>query len=173
MNHTPQYSLPQWEKSDRIVMTDFNGMTEKIEAALTAHDDALAQKADQSTADSLQTQVNQKAAASALSSAVSSLESKINGKLSLTFGSYYGTGGTQRVSLGFSPREVWFQPRSGNNGFSGFAASGFVAPGYPMRSSSGLDIASISGTELVVVSKAEDRIDANRKDTYYHYAAFR
>lgn len=173
MTQTQKYHLPQWEKSDRIVMEDFNSMTAKLETALTAHDIEIAAKADKAAIASLQTQVSQKAAETALNSAVSSLEAKIAGKASVVMGSYYGTGGTQRISLGFSPRAVWFQPRSGNHSFSGFAASGFVAPGYPMRSSLGSDIASIDGTYLVVISQEENRIAANRKNEYYHYVAFR
>ena len=173
MTQTQKYHLPQWEKSDRIVMEDFNSMTAKLETALTAHDIEIAAKADKAAIASLQTQVSQKAAETALNSAVSSLEVKIAGKASVVMGSYYGTGGTQRISLGFTPKAVWFQPKGGDLGFSGFAASGFVAPGYPMRSSSGLDIASISGNDLVVVSSDGNRIDANRKDTYYYYVAFR
>ena len=36
MNHTSNYQLPQWEEHDRILRTDFNGMTETIDAALGA-----------------------------------------------------------------------------------------------------------------------------------------
>ena len=35
MNYTQNYQLPQWAETDRILMDDFNGMTEKIEEALT------------------------------------------------------------------------------------------------------------------------------------------
>lgn len=36
MNKTPNYQLNQWEKSDRIMMEDFNADNAKIEAALEA-----------------------------------------------------------------------------------------------------------------------------------------
>ena len=35
MNHTSNYQLPQWEESDRILRTDFNGAMNKIEEGLT------------------------------------------------------------------------------------------------------------------------------------------
>ena len=35
MNYTENYQLPQWEENDRILMADFNAMTQKIEAGLT------------------------------------------------------------------------------------------------------------------------------------------
>ena len=43
MNQTPNYQLNQWDKSDRIMMEDFNADNAKIEAALS-ETMALAQK---------------------------------------------------------------------------------------------------------------------------------
>ena len=37
-NHTTNYQLNQWVKSDRILMDDFNADNQKLEAALTALD---------------------------------------------------------------------------------------------------------------------------------------
>ena len=42
MNQTQQYKLPQWEKTDRIVMEDFNDQARRLETALTSHDADLA-----------------------------------------------------------------------------------------------------------------------------------
>lgn len=36
MEHTTNYQLSQWEKTDRIMMEDFNGDNAKVEAALAA-----------------------------------------------------------------------------------------------------------------------------------------
>ena len=44
MNQTPNYQLNQWDKSDRIMMEDFNADNAKIEAALS-ETMTLAQKA--------------------------------------------------------------------------------------------------------------------------------
>ena len=47
MNYTTNYHLPQWVKTDRIMMDDFNQMCADIEAGLTAgdaRDTALAQQ---------------------------------------------------------------------------------------------------------------------------------
>ena len=41
-NHTTNYQLNQWAKSDRILMDDFNADNAKIDAALAAHAAALA-----------------------------------------------------------------------------------------------------------------------------------
>ena len=35
MNYTENYQLPQWEKTDRIMMEDFNDSNQKIEVALS------------------------------------------------------------------------------------------------------------------------------------------
>lgn len=60
MEKTPRYQLSQWEKTDRILMEDFNADNANLEAALTA----------------LNTAVGQKAAASALNSAKAALEAE-------------------------------------------------------------------------------------------------
>ena len=36
MNYTTNYKLPVWEMTDRIQMQDFNSMTAKLDAAITA-----------------------------------------------------------------------------------------------------------------------------------------
>ncbi|MCI9156244.1 MAG: hypothetical protein HFF44_04780 [Lawsonibacter sp.] len=41
-NQTPNYQLSQWEKSDKVLMDDFNADNAKIDAALKAETDARA-----------------------------------------------------------------------------------------------------------------------------------
>ena len=41
MNYTENYQLPQWVESDRVLMDDFNDMTEKIDTALGEHQEIL------------------------------------------------------------------------------------------------------------------------------------
>ncbi len=48
MTQTPNYKLTQWAKTDRIQMEPFNQDNAKIDAALKAHDTAIAAKAAQS-----------------------------------------------------------------------------------------------------------------------------
>lgn len=45
LNQTNHYQLSQWEPTDRILMTDFNGDNAKIDAALKANADAAASAA--------------------------------------------------------------------------------------------------------------------------------
>ena len=41
LKRTANYSLPTWEKSDFIQMSDFNDLTQKLDAALKSHGDTL------------------------------------------------------------------------------------------------------------------------------------
>ena len=42
MNHTQNYQLSQWEKSDKVLMDDFNADNAKIDEALASHEATLA-----------------------------------------------------------------------------------------------------------------------------------
>lgn len=53
MNKTANYQLSQWEKTDKVLMDDFNADNAAIDAALKAQADALAEKADVSTVNAL------------------------------------------------------------------------------------------------------------------------
>ena len=57
MNTTTNYTLPQWEKSDPIKMSDFNDLTHKLDTALKRHDDTLNTKADTSSVTAVQQEV--------------------------------------------------------------------------------------------------------------------
>ena len=47
MKQTSNYQLNQWEKTDRILMEDFNGDNAKVDAALAEQSTALAEQAAQ------------------------------------------------------------------------------------------------------------------------------
>jgi len=66
-NHTSNYQLSQWVKSDQVKMEDFNADNAKIDAA-------LAGKADKSALSSLTSTVNGKASTSALNSLKSTVD---------------------------------------------------------------------------------------------------
>ena len=57
MKRTTNYSLPTWEKSDFIQMSDFNDLTHKLDTALKSHDDTLDTKADTSAVTAVQQEV--------------------------------------------------------------------------------------------------------------------
>lgn len=87
MNHTKNYSLPQWELNDLIKMEDFNGAMNSIEGGIdTARAEAAAAQAEANSA---------KVVANAASSKAD--------ELPYVIGAYTGNGTTQDVTLGFSP----------------------------------------------------------------------
>ena len=87
MNYTKNYRLPQWVKSDRIMMDDFNAMNSSIENGLTK----TAAQASAARADASEAKQTANAAAAARPYAV---------------GTYTGSGGTKTIELGFRPSFV-------------------------------------------------------------------
>ena len=89
MTQTPNYKLTQWTKSDRIQMESFNQDNAKIDAALKAHDTAIAGKAAQSAL---------KAETAARTSAIAALNATVAklGNCLLYHTTYTGTGPRQR-----------------------------------------------------------------------------
>ncbi len=85
MTQTPNYKLTQWAKTDRIQMEPFNEDNAKIDAALKAHDTAIAAKAAQSDL-TKETSARTKAI-SALNTAIAKL-----GNCQLYTTTYVGTG---------------------------------------------------------------------------------
>lgn len=84
MTHTENYKLSQWQKSDRIMMSDFNSDNQKLDTALKTIANAVENKAEAS-------------ALSALAATVSKI----------TAGSYTGNGEeSQTITLGFQPSAV-------------------------------------------------------------------
>lgn len=57
LKRTTNYSLPDWEKSDFIKMSDFNDLTHKLDTALKGHDDTLSAKANTSAVTAVQQEV--------------------------------------------------------------------------------------------------------------------
>ena len=79
MNYTQNYHLPQWEKTDRIVMEDFNSAMASLETGVAGA---------QSTADTALGKAN----------AAYAPDQK-----PYVVGSYTGTGQTMTIELGFRP----------------------------------------------------------------------
>ena len=87
-NHTPNYALCQWAKSDQVKMEDFNADNVKIDAALNAQAEALDGKADASELEGLVQTVN--ALSNTVSGQASTLSKKGNCQIYTT--TYVGTG---------------------------------------------------------------------------------
>lgn len=89
-NHTDKYQLNQWEKSDKVLMEDFNGDNQKIEDALAGLAES---KAEQSEVDGLSGQ---------LASALLEVPRAAMGTYEGT--GEYGTGKYTSVTFPFEPK---------------------------------------------------------------------
>ena len=83
MQKTEHYQLNQWEKTDRIMMDDFNADNEKIDAA-------LAEKAKLTDVAALRNEKNSEV--SALNSSVAALSALVGQKARIVYGTYKGAG---------------------------------------------------------------------------------
>lgn len=182
MTQTTKYKLPQWEKPDRILMEDFNGMAAKLETALTAHDTAIAGlnsgKADKTTTTNLQTQVNQKADTTALTAAVASLQGQINQKTAVAVGAYVGDDkATRSFNLGFAPKAVYLCNQSGvagrYTGGSYHIEGGLALPGYPLKtyhSDTAEPLLELTDTGFTVHNKPSSYLMNSSTYIYYYIA---
>lgn len=103
-NRTANYALSQWERSDKVLMEDFNADNAKIDAAVKAVDQRVDGKAD---ASALEAEVSARTAAvSALNTAVSKL-----GNCRIRYFTYTGTGtfgNDNPTPVAFPDRPVFF-----------------------------------------------------------------
>lgn len=86
-NYTENYGLCQWEATDQVLRTDFNGDNAKIDDALTQFSTEIAKKVNQSLFTNLQAQVN--------------------GAAYYRTGTYTGNGSSQRIYIGSMPTAVF------------------------------------------------------------------
>ena len=99
MRQTSNYQLPSWDSEDRILRTDFNSLTEKVDAALKANADAVtAETSARANADSAEASARASAIAaeaSARTSAVAELTAALalKGNCQVEVQTYTGTGG--------------------------------------------------------------------------------
>ena len=114
-NFTKNYSLSQWERSDKVLMDDFNADNAKIDAALGTLATRVSQKAEQSA---LQAEVNARAAA------ITSLSQSRNCRA--YHYSYTGTGqsGREHPSTHTFPGKPLFVYIAGTTGYNILAIQG-------------------------------------------------
>lgn len=179
-NHTANYGLCQWEETDKVLRTEFNGDNAKIDAALaglerdkaeasavSALQAAVAKKAEQSALTALQTTVNSKASQSALNALQTFMAGKGNCRIEL--GSYVGTGvSPASIKTSFPPKVVIIMQSRVGIGVRGYERIQFlddyVRSGHVTWKDDGL-----SWTPGPV---ANDGQWNNAKDTVYYYAVF-
>ena len=171
MKKTPNFHLSQWDSTDRIIMNDFNDDNKKVDAALAK---LQAEKADRTTADDLQTQVNARATTSALNSAVSNLQSQLDGKI--VVGTYQGDNqNTRFISLGFTPKMVFVIPNHAELVNTGRRRGGLALEGSPCQDSNRKVVEIVTGGFNVFYTGTSYTSDimANYDGFTYHYFAVR
>ena len=142
MNYTKTYHLPQWEKSDRIMMEDFNAMCGNMEAGLekTARDAANTAAQVQSSASALANKA-QASADAAMAAAGRAQDAADNAqktadnafcpeKLPYSIGMYYGNNEETIITLGYPPRFVIVtaqSPRANNEDIGNIIVAGYAS----------------------------------------------
>ena len=150
MNYTNNYHLPQWEKSDRVLMEDFNQMCRDMEAGLEKNlQDAASATNSAAGAASAAAAQAQSTANSALAKANAAQETANQAfspsKFPYTVGTYTGNGSTTTLYLGFRPRFLILTGQSGSPN-QGTINVGVVGPGGNLNSCVTL---TSSGAEIV------------------------
>lgn len=165
MNHTENYHLPQWEKSDRVLMEDFNaamsaldtGLDQAAQAAQAAN--AAADTA-QIAADAAQTSADA-AQATANAAYCPSLKPYVVGKYT---GNGITPGDTQTIEVGFQPSAVFVCGEFSGSGPLALLAAGDHMSHYIARTSTGFTVRHFT---------SESYPRPNINSVPYHYIAFR
>ena len=162
-NHTPNFNLCQWEATDKVLRTDFNQDNQKIDAALSAHDTALAGKVSSGEL-------------AALAQRTTALASRP----ALVTGTYTGDGTASRtISLGFTPKAVLVMPATGHmsDAYLGYRYGGLALDQSPVTTSwsseAGDPVLNITEGGFQVYYDHSEDIFSNQEDTLYHYIALR
>ena len=150
MNHTTNYQLNQWAKSDQVLMEDFNADNAKLDAA-------LAQKAD--------------------ASALAALTTLVGTPLKLAAGSYTGDGAeTQVIPLPFTPKAVYVCSEYGATYILGTMmntySGGLAATGAPIKVGEYTVVEIVSGGFKVGFRRSSSwTITTNSEGGKLHYIA--
>ena len=161
MQRTSNYQLPQWEKEDRILMEDFNGMTEKIDVNLAEA---------KSVADGAKTTAERAEGKADAAQTTADAAYCPDNKPYVT-GTYSGTGKKQAIELGFKPAAVivgeWI---SGSPYMGTYNTSIF----FPSTSSSSSRHMSVTSTGFTVHDQSSgDNTCVNKSGSQYSYIALR
>ena len=161
MTQTPNYKLTQWNKRDRIQMESFNQDNAKIDAALKAHDTAIAGKAAQSAL---------KAETAARTSAIAALNATVAklGNCLLYHTTYTGTGtasAAKPIVITF-PRRPSIVAINDYGSYSAWAAYGVTSTGVGMGPGVRFEW---SGNTLSFYGSIEGHLDST--GTTYHVTA--
>lgn len=157
MNKTANFQLTQWEKTDRIMMEDFNRDNAAIDAALKGNADAVAAEtaARDEEKKALQALIGQR------------------GNCFVEFGSYTGTGNRLRT-MTFSHKPILVIIRNCTNYSSPLhlvmIQGAANANGYENSSAASVALA-WSGNSVSITTSSSAAYSFDRSDEQYFYAA--
>ena len=179
MHYTKNYHLPQWEKSDRIMMDDFNAMCGNLEAGLekTASDASKRSDQIQASADAAMAAAN-RAQQSAEAAQETAGSAYCPGNLPYSIGMYYGNGEKVSITLGYTPQFLIITAQSeqaNNEDICGVAVIGNMRGSSNMLSSvtfldNGFTVQNPGGVPNV---GGQFYPMMNQRNKVYYYIAFR
>ena len=145
MKRTQHYQLSQWEKSDKVLMEDFNADNAKIDAAIRAEADTRA-------------------------AAVRAVNEALGEKIKMAAGTYTGDGQESRfISLGFTPKVVILVTNYGVMYDDGCMCGGIAFTGHPVGNGAQNAVEIAPGGFNVSFYQ---KIQSNIVNFKYHYVAF-
>ena len=150
---TQHYQLNQWEPEDDFLRTDFNEDNAKIDAALAAHDAAIAGKTDKAATASLQALAAQ--------------------KCRILFGSFEGDEAADRmIPLGATPKAVLLALEQGQIYRYPDTHGGLALEGSPLKTDKNFVAAEIVENGFRLHCNTAKSAYVNRQGSVYHYIAF-
>ena len=153
-NHTTNYQLSQWAKSDQVLMEDFNADNAKLDTAL-------------------------KAEANTRAAAVNAINATLSGMVRLKAGSYTGDGAaTRTISVGFTPKAVFvilvsgYTYAFGDGNFLSAAYGGLAVTDCPAGGASDYPVVKIvPGGFQVSYRNDRPTSRSNQQNEKYNYIA--
>ena len=160
MDYTKNHHLPQWVKSDRILMDDFNQMCKDIESGMTANATAAANA--QSTANAARSAAN-----TAQSTASTALSSK-----PYAIGTYTGTGADITINVGFRPSFIIISGLEDFNDLSQLSHFGAYACATGGKTTAGAHI-QFNSTSFTILYSHNRHPRLTENGRLYEYIAFK
>lgn len=161
-NQTEYCQLSQWDASDQVLRTEFNGDNAKIDAALAAMSEEVSGKAEVSAL-----------AVKADVAALEEVEALALGRAEIRLGTYVGNGAaSQLIQLGFKPKAVLVLTSDGDvsDALEGRHYGGLALDSQPVATTSHT-ILSIVDQGLVAYYNSTYKIYTNSQNTVYVYLA--
>lgn len=200
VKHTSKYQLSQWEKTDQVLMEDFNTDNLNVENALAGLEASKAKqtdlealtntvntKANQMELEALRTEVAAKAAQTALDT-LNTTVTQLSNTLTTTqasvpkiaTGSYNGDNqATRFIPLNFTPKAVLVVTEKGqmyaNNGGLIYFYGGLALTGLPVRANANLTVLEITNGGFNVSyygGSSGNNSFSNASNSTFYYIAF-